>query len=338
MAGPLTPDPRAATRSLAVAVAVNLGLAVLKLAAAAASGSAALLSEGVHSLADTANQLLMAVGIRRSRAPADATHPYGYGRERYVWAMLSATGVLFIGAGATFWNGLQRLGRPEPLERLDLALWILAAALLADGASFVVALRAARRQAGGRPLGDALAHRADPVLVGILAEDGAAMAGVLVAGLGVGLAHATGQPIFDALGAMGVGLVMGASALFLIDRNRQLLVGRSPDAERAAALETLARQPAVRSISDAKVTMIGADRIRFKAEVEFDGRALAADYLARHSPDALRRRMSTDDALRGFLEEFAEHVVERLGDEVDAIEARIRREQPAVVHIDLEVD
>jgi len=247
-------------------------------------------------------------------------------------------GVLFIGAGATLWSGLQRLGHPEPLERLDLALWILAAALLADGTSFLVALRAARRQAQGRPLRDVLRHRADPVLVGILAEDGAAMAGVLVAGTGVALAHATGQPAFDALGAVGVGLVMGVSALFLVNRNRQLLVGRSPDAERAAALDTLARQPAVRSVSDAKATMIGDGRIHFKAEVEFDGRALAADYLARHRPEVLRRRMATDDDLRRFLEDFADHVVERLGDEVDAIEDQIRQEQPGVVHIDLEVD
>lgn len=332
------PVEAAAVRSLALAVAVDGLMVVIKLAAFAATGSAALLSEALHSGADLANQLLLAVGLRRSRAPADAAHPYGYGRERYVWAMLSATGVLFIGAGATFWNGLQQLLDPHPVERLDIALWTLATALAFDGISFLVALRAVRRQAGEGSLESALSHRADPVLVGILAEDGAAIAGVLVAGLGAGLAHVTGEPVFDALGAMGVGLVMGASALFLIDRNRRLLLGRSPAPERDAALEVLRESPAVREVMDAKATLIGPDRIRFKAEVVFDGRALAADFLAGHSPEALRERVQTDAALREFLGEFADQVVERLGDEVDRIEDRIQREQPEVVHIDIEVD
>ncbi len=326
------------SRSLAVAVAVDGLMVVVKLVAFAATGSAALLSEAVHSAADLANQLLLAVGLRRSQAPADAEHPYGYGRERYVWAMLSATGVLFIGAGATFWNGLQQLLHPQPLQRLDLALWTLAGALLFDGASFLVALRAVRQQADGGSLSEALSHRADPVVVGIVAEDGAAIAGLAVAGLGAGLAHATGQPAFDALGAMGVGVVMGIGALFLIDRNRRLLLGRSPEVEREAAVEALRESPAVRTVLDTKATLIGPEQIRFKAEVEFDGRALAADFLAERSAGELRALLESDEALRGFLGEFADRIVERLGDEVDRIEARIREENPDVVHIDIEVD
>lgn len=319
---------RPPAKALAVAIAADAVLAAIKIAAYLMTGSAAMLSEALRSTADVVNQGLLAVGIHRSRAAVDGSHPYGHGRERYIWALLSATGVLFIGAGATFWNGVQSLVSPAPLERLDVALGILALTLLAEGTSFLVALRAAR----------ASSHEADPVLAGILAEDGAGLVGLLFAAGGVGLAHATGNPIFDAVGALAVGLVMAGGAVFLIDRNRRLLIGRSPESERQIALAALTSNPMVREVLDVKVTLLDPDRVRFKAEVVFDGRALAEDWLAQHSAESLRERLSDDEAARAFLGEFAEEVLSRLGDEVDAIEATIREAEPRVRHIDLEVD
>lgn len=190
---PGTPPP--AARSVAVALSANAFLAVAKLVVFLLSGSASMFAEFLHSVADLANQALLAVGLRRSEAPPDAEHPYGYGRERTIWALLAASGVLFLGAGATLWNGLERLVWPGELERLDLALAVLGLALVAEGSSFAVALRGLLRSHGREELRETLRHEADPVLIGVLFEDGAAMVGVLVAGLVVALAHLTGDPL-----------------------------------------------------------------------------------------------------------------------------------------------
>lgn len=329
-----------ASRSVTVAIAANGSLAAAKLAAFFVTGSASMLSEGLHSLADLANQSLLAVGLRRSRAPADREHPYGYGRERYVFALLAASGVFFMGAGATLYNGVVSLLDPGELQRLDLAVVILAAALLAEGASFFVALRAVRKtgKRSGLSLRQTLRDEADPVVVGVLAEDGAALFGVLLAAIGVGLSHHTGDPTWDALGGIAVAIVMGVSAVFLIDRNRRLLVGLTANEEREAVLAALRASPVVRHVRDAKVTVLDADTVRFKAEIDFDGAELARRYLADHDPTEVLRRVTGDDELRAFLTAYTEHVVERLGDEIDRIEEDIQRERPRVRHIDLEVD
>jgi zinc transporter 9 len=333
------PDGRAA-RSLWVAAAMDIGLCAAKLGAFSVTGSAALLSEGLHSLADVANQGLLALGIRASRRPPDPRHPYGHGRARPFWALLSASGVLFIGAGATLWNGLGRLFDPQPLERLDLALIILGLGVISEAISVSVALRALRLRAQerGTTLREALVRSGDPVLVAIVAQDVAGLVGVVAAAVGVGLSHALGEPLFDAVAALVVGVLMATSALFLIDRNRQILLGSAvTEQQREAVLAALIQSPLVLGVSDIKATSLDEKTVRFKAEVSFDGARVADEWLSERGTEGLRG-LDEDQAIRDFLRRFAEHVVHRLGREVDRIEADIQRDHPQVLHIDLEVD
>jgi zinc transporter 9 len=316
------------------------GLCVAKLGAFALTGSASMLSEGLHSLADVSNQTLLAIGIRASRRPPDEKRPYGYGRARPFWALLSASGVLFVGAGATLWNGIGRLFDPEPLDHLELGLAILALGLLSEAVSITIATRTVLRQArqSGTSLREALTHSGDPVLVAIIAEDTAGLAGVLSAAAGVGLSYAFANPMFDAVGAIGVGLVMATAALFLIDRNRQLLLGSAvSSARRDELVEALSRSPLVHGVRDVKTTAFDESTVRFKAEVAFDGAALADEWLAAHDAGEVLE-LEDPAAVRGFLRRFAQHVVLRLGREVDRIEAEIQSQDPGIRHIDLEMD
>ncbi len=332
-------DQGRASRSLGVAAAMDVALCVAKLGAFGFTGSAALLSEGLHSLADVANQGLLAMGIRASRRPADPQHPYGHGRARPFWALLSASGVLFIGAGATLWNGARHLWNPEPLERLDIALVILGLGVISEAISVSVALRALQQRAReqGTSLREAVLRSGDPVLVAIVAQDLAGLVGVVVAAVGVGLSYALDNPVFDAMAALVVGVLMAASALFLIDRNRQLLLGASvTEEQRSAVLAALVQSPLVRSVHDVKATSLDGKTMRFKAEVAFDGARVADEWLAERGAAEVRS-LAEDEEIRAFLRAFSEHVVQRLGREVDHIEATIQTRNPEVLHIDLEV-
>lgn len=329
-----------ATGTLALAIVMDGGLAAAKLVSFSVTGSASMLSEGLHSLADVSNQLLLAVGIHASRRAPDPDHPYGYGRARPFWALLSASGVLFIGAGATLWNGVQRLFDPEPLVALEWAIGILLLGFASEAVSITVALRGVRREAreDGVSIREAMRRSADPVLVAIVSEDTAGLIGASSALAGVLLSHALGDPLYDAIGAIGVGVVMAVAAIFLIDRNRQLLLDVAIPASRREALTRLiADSPLVQSVRDVKATALDADTARFKAEVEFDGRAIADEWLETHDGPNLGR-LADEEAARAFLRDFAVHVVHRVGREIDAIEADIRRVDRSMRHIDLEVD
>ena len=339
---PPSPPPRVRdpSRSLGVAIAMDGSVCLAKLAAYLMTGSAAMLSESLHSAADVANQGLLVIGIRASRRPPDPRHPYGHGRARPFWALMSASGVLFIGAGATLWNGLGRLVDPHPLQRLDLALLVLAIGFASEAASFTVAIRALLRKARAtkRPLSEILRRTGDPVLVAIVAEDSAGIVGVLVAAAGIALSRLLGNPLYDALGAILVGLVMASSALFLIDRNRQLLVGVGVPADRREALLTALRSnPLVRGVHDVKATQLDEHTIRFKAEIDLDGAALADEWVEAHGLEPVVG-LADEAAAREFLRAFASHLVRRLGAEVDQIEADIRVADPEVRHIDIELD
>lgn len=328
-------------RAVAVALTANSLLAVAKLAAFLFTGSAAMLSEAIHSLADTANQALLAVGIAQSERPADPDHPYGYGRARYVWSLLSASGVFFIGCGATLLHGVTTLLDPQPLADLPLALGVLALAALLDGGSLIVGLGAVRRSARARGVStwQYILTGDDPSAVHIVAEDGAAMIGVLLAGLAIAIAAVTGDPRWDAAGSIAIGLLMGSSAVFLINRNRRMLLERAASPTlRARFLAVIHRSPFVEEVHDLKATVIGPDAVKLKAEVEFDGHALAREYLEGKDLERLRAHLRTGEDLETFLVEYGDVIVQRLGDEVDRLEAEIQREVPETRHIDLETN
>lgn len=328
-------------RAVTIALLADLLLAAAKLTAFAFTGSASMLSEAVHSLADTANQALLAVGVVRSRRPPDPEHPYGYGAARYVWSLLAAAGVFFVGCGATVWHGMMKLVDPPELGQLPLAFGVLALALVVDGASFLVGLSAVRRlaRAAGVPVWQYVTRGDDPSAVHVVTEDGVALLGIVIAASALGLSALTGSPTWDALGSIAIGLSMGAGAIFLIERNRRLLLGPAAStSQRTRFLEVLRRSPFVEQVKDVKSEVIGPEALRLKAEIEFDGRALARRYLEGQDMGELSQRLREPAALEHFLVEFADEIVEDLGDEVDRLEEEIRREIPESRHVDLETD
>lgn len=342
-ASPKPSAPSGSSLAAGAALGANLALASAKLVAAALTGSAAMLSEALHSVGDSVSQISLLVGIRESERRPDRQHPYGYGRSRWVWALISAVGVLFVGAGASVFNGLDKLVTPEPLENLGWAIGVLGAAFLLEGISFLVAVRTVRRAARetGVSMATYMRTGADPVAVAVVLEDGAALVGVAIAAATLALAAMTGEARWDAAGSIAIGGLLATSAVFLVRRNIDLLTGRAiPDRVRAEIIRVLEQTPAVEEVMDVKTTVLGAESARFKAEVEVDGRAVARRWIAENAErfEALRRALDVDEArLQRILGDFAGEVVDELGAEIDRIEARIRDIAPEIEHIDLEI-
>jgi zinc transporter 9 len=324
-------------RAVAAAIAGNSLVTVAKTFAFVVSGSAAMLSEALHSLADTLNQILLMVGIVRSSREADHDFPYGYGAERQVWALMSAVGIFFLGCGVTVYHGVHTALHPEPLSSLGLAKAVLVVAFVVEAAVLIVAVRAVWIASGDRPFFPYLAREADPAAVAVVLEDAAACLGVLLAFGGILMSRVTGDPRWDAVASILIGLLLGAIAIWLIARNRHLLVGPAiPEEVRDRIREVLKSHPAVEKVAMLRTRMLDADTYRVAAEVEFAGEAIAASL-----EDTLREAWPgiTDyESFRRFAADFADDVVERLGDEVDGLEAAIRREVPRARWLDVEAD
>lgn len=216
----------ASDRKVVLAALVgNFAVAVTKFVAAFVTGSSAMLSEGVHSLVDTSNQVLMLHGMRRAARPADDAHPFGHGREIYFWAFIVALLVFALGAGISVYEGIRHLRHPEPMDKPLVNYVVLGASLVFEGFSWTVAWRQFERAKG--PLGWFQAFRLskDPTTFTVLFEDSAAMAGLVVALTGVALAHATGDPRFDGGASILIGLVLAVTAGVLARETKGLLLG-----------------------------------------------------------------------------------------------------------------
>ncbi|MCB9676062.1 MAG: cation diffusion facilitator family transporter [Alphaproteobacteria bacterium] len=325
------------------AIGANSVVTLAKFVGFALTGSGAMFSEGIHSTADVGNQVLLAVGMKRASRPPDDDHPAGYGREAFVWALISAVGIFFLGCGVTVMHGIESLQHPHVThEDQTVNIAILLFALVAEGATLAIAVRGLRHQAHELGIGfvEHLKTTDDPFGVAVLLEDSAAVTGVLIALAAVALSEWTHQPYWDAIGSLAIGALLGLVAVFLIWKNAQLLVGRAVHPrERDAIRAILESEPAIERIVQQKALVVGAEAMRISAELDFDGAYFAERFLDSHDLDAIRARIEGDpDALRAFLAEFGEAVVDDVGDEVDRIEARIRAAMPKAGIIALEPD
>jgi zinc transporter 9 len=324
-------------RAVGAAIIGNTVVTLSKAGAFLVTGSAAMLSESMHSLADTLNQVLLMVGIQRSTRRADPRFPFGYGAERAVWALLSGVGIFFLGCGVTVYHGVHNFLHPRPLENLGIALTVLLVSLVIEGAVLIVALRTVARSSGGAPFFSYLRHEADPTTTAVVMEDSAACLGVLLALAGIGLTRWTGNQIWDAAASIVIGFLLGAIALWLIARSRFLLVGPAvPRRDRERIRAILAGNPVVEKIVSLRTRVMDTETYRVSAEIEFAGEALSAE-LESNLREAYGRIASYEE-FQGFAAEFADLVVERLGDEIDAIEDAIRNEVPKARYLDIEAD
>lgn len=319
------------------AIAGNAIVMVAKFVAFMFTGSGAMLSEAIHTLADLLNQILLMIGIVRSGRAADDTYAYGYQSERYVWALISAVGIFFLGCGVTVYHGVHTLLHPSEMKELGWAIGVLIFSFVLEGAVFLIALRAAKKQAGDRPLMRFLRYDADPAVVAVVLEDFVACLGILVALGAILLTKLTGHPYWDAIGSLVIGGLLGGVAIWLIARNTQLLVGASiPEPIRDQIRRIIEADPAVEEIVDLKTRILDTDTYRIKADIRFDGAALA-DKLRPELRAAYEEITSLED-FQKFAHEFADDIVELLAEEIDIIERRIREQVPQAKHLDLEAE
>lgn len=270
-------------RVVIVALVINLLIAAFKFVAAALSRSTAMLAEAVHSLADTANQAFLLIGMKRSSRPPDQLHPFGYGTESYFWAFIVAGSIFLIGAAVSIWEGVEKLWmilRGEPLHEGNVywAIGVLTVSLILEAWSLRTALAEFRHLAGGRGLRQALRDIRDPTVLTVLFEDLAALFGLVAALIGVTLSYLTGQPIWDALASIVVGVALGTVAFYLGRDSMSLLIGEAvPQEEHQKLVEIAAAQPGVlqvihlRTLHIAPQEVLAAFKLRFARDLTMDG-------------------------------------------------------------------
>ncbi|HXF03063.1 MAG TPA: cation diffusion facilitator family transporter [Arthrobacter sp.] len=267
-------EEKSGVLTVIIAFGANALVAVAKSVAAALTGSASMTAEAAHSWADTGNQVFLLIAERRSNKPRDARHPLGYGREAYVWSMFAAFGLFTAGAVVSVWHGLQVLANPEPAGDFIVAYAVLALAFVLEGASFAQALRQARKGAR-RYRRHTLEHvvvSSNPTLRAVFAEDFAALIGIAIAASGIALHQITGSPVPDAIGSILVGLLLGAIAVVLIDRNRKFLVGEPATGEaRTAVVNLLLQNPDVDRVTYLHMEFVGPSRLYVVAAVDMAG-------------------------------------------------------------------
>ncbi|RMG17651.1 MAG: cation diffusion facilitator family transporter [Deltaproteobacteria bacterium] len=301
------------------------------------TGSGSMLAETIHSIADTANQALLYVGIKKSERGPDALFPYGYGAERYLFSLFSAIGIFVLGCGVTVYHGIHNLLSPPELSFSWVSWVVLGIAFIVDGVVLLKVILSLKHEMARQGITRFIRSSTDPTAIAVLFEDGVACLGVIVAAAGIGLSYLTGSHVPDALGSIVIGLLLGAVAISLGLKNRELILGQAiPEEEREAIRRFLAAQPTVRGIRAFRSRVLGADTFRMKADVDFDGRRLGeaqAAWVAEQLP-----HLDSPEAIRRFSGEFGARVVEALGDEVDRIEAEMKARFPELRYIDLEAD
>jgi cation diffusion facilitator family transporter len=261
------------TATVIIAFCANLAIAVAKSVVAGVTGSASMLAEAAHSWADTGNQVLLLVADRASRRPPDESHPYGYGRDSYVWAMFAAMGLFVAGGAVSVWHGISQLQSSEEAE-YTWAYVVLGLAFVLEGISFAQAYRQTRSEAR-RLNRDVLEHAlatSDPTLRAVFAEDSAALTGLVLAAAGIFLHQVTGNAVYDALASILVGVLLLAVAVVLIQRNRRFLTGQESDpALRRAALDRIRALPEVARVAYVRLEFVGPRKVLLVASVDLVG-------------------------------------------------------------------
>jgi len=257
-----------------VAFGANLLIAVAKSVAAAITGSASLVAEAAHSWADAGNEVFLLVANRRSARPADPQHPFGHGREAYVWSLFAALGLFVAGSAVSITHGVQELINPEPASDYLIGYLVLALSFVLEGISFSQSIRQARPEAASfdRDLIEHVMVTSDPTLRAVFFEDAAALTGLLIAAVGLGLHELTGSPTPDAIGSILVGVLLGVVALVLINRNRRFLVGQEADPRvRAAVIQQLLEQPEVARVTYLRLEVVGPRLVSVVGDVDLTG-------------------------------------------------------------------
>lgn len=269
------------TLTVVLAGVMNLAIAIMKLIAGVITGSAAMLAEAAHSVADTFTELLLLTALKVSDRPADRRHPFGYGKARYFWSLLAAVSIFVSGAMFALYEGFSTIfGEPEESTSPHVAYLVLIIAFALESVSWTQAQRQVRREAAeqGRTLLDHLRHGDDPTSKTVLYEDSAALLGLLIAFAGVGLHQLSGSSVWDGVASVAIGLLLAFVAFLLGRTNAGLLIGRQAAVDLVYSIrDTLVAAREIEAVVDLQTMLIGTDRVLVCARVDFDDALTAAD-------------------------------------------------------------
>ena len=257
--------------AIIAALVGNLLIAVTKGIAAALSGSSAMLSEAVHSMVDTGNELLLLYGLKRAAKPPDKVHPYGYGRELYFWSFVVALLIFAVGAGVSAYEGVVHIRHPEPIRDVWINFVVLGLAAVFEGISWWFGWKAFSRVRRSRPIWDAFVASKDPTTFMVLFEDSAALLGILIAAIATFLSWKLKLPWVDGAGSILIGLVLAIVAALLARESKELLIGERASPELSAAVrQTASEDPCVRKVIDITTSQMGPDQVIATIAVEID--------------------------------------------------------------------
>jgi cation diffusion facilitator family transporter len=286
-------------RTVLVAGAANLVVAVIKAIAGVLTGSSAMLAESAHSVADTLNQVFLLTSIKKASKPADEEHPFGYGQDRYFWSLLAAFGIFVLGAGFSIFEGILALGRSSEEGSPLIAYVVLLLAGIAESISFMKAYRQMHAEARQEKT-DLIEHvktSADTTVKAALFEDSAAVIGLLLAALGIGLSQLTGSSVYDGAASIAIGVLLIVVAVRLGMDNRELLIGRSADDRDLATIrEVIGSTDGIDDLHELLTMHLGPDNLIVAARV------------------SLAEGLSSDDA-----EDLADRVDRRLSEQVPEV-------------------
>jgi cation diffusion facilitator family transporter len=259
-------------RAIVAALVANTGIAIAKFVGFLITGSASLLAEAVHSVADTSNQGLLLLGGSRARRRATPQHPFGYGRERYFWAFVVALVLFSMGGLFAIYEGIEKLRHPHAPESFGVAIVILLVAIVLETFSLATAVREANHVRGDQSWWTFIHRSKNPELPVVLLEDTGAEIGLMLALGGVIAAHVTDEPRWDAAGSLGIGVLLVVIALVLATEMKSLLIGESASPTDEQAIRgAIEAAPAVRRLIHMRTEHLGPDELLVAAKLEFDG-------------------------------------------------------------------
>jgi cation diffusion facilitator family transporter len=252
------------------ALAGNLAIAATKFVAFVLTGSSAMLTEAIHSSVDTGNQGLLLLGLARARKPPSQTHPFGYGMEVYFWAFVVALLIFALGGAFSIYEGVLKIVRPEPIERAWINFVVIGLAMLFEGGSFLVAWREFKAVRRETPFFQAIRRSKDPSIFAVLLEDGAALAGLVIAALGVAGTSLFHIPWADGAASVAIGVLLVLVAIFLANETRSLLTGESASPRIVAEVRAmLEADPRIDSVAEVLSMHLGPQEILLGVTLDF---------------------------------------------------------------------
>lgn len=252
------------------ALLANVGIAIAKFVAAAISGSSSMLTEGVHSLVDSGNQVLLLYGQAKAKRPPDSTHPFGYGRELYFWAFVVAILIFAVGAGVSIFEGWLHIAEPEPLRDPKINYVVLGVAVLLEGTSWAIAVREFNGKRGASSWWQSIRRSKDPAGFIVLFEDSAALIGLGIAGVGVWASHHYADPRIDGVASIAIGLILAGVAILLAREAKGLLIGESAEPAIVAAVwAILDKRPQISAVNHVRTIHTAPDAVFVAISADF---------------------------------------------------------------------